>query len=232
VLARQGGVTHPVAPPDVPRTAAPFSSLLLAVIGGALLGRSSSLSPWARAAARVSGLALIGAAARGPFVDGVRQSGTSRRSATLRMSLVVSHPVEVVFAFVRDFENFPCIIGALRQVRDYGDGRSHWCSSTPSGGTIEWDTVTTKYLPNRVIAWESVAGSPVEMVGVIRLMPEASNTCLELEVEYQVRDSGLADALVALTTTTREEELKRDIERLSSYLETVRSTPAQAPLRT
>jgi hypothetical protein len=37
---------------------------------------------------------------------------------------------------------------------------------------------------------------------------------------------------VALTTTTRGEELKRDIERLSSYLETVRSTPAQAPLRT
>ena len=214
-----------------PRTLSPLSALALAVLGGALVARSDRYDRHARAAATVGGLALIGAAARGPLLDSLRRAGTERRSARLHMSLVVAQPVEVVFAFLRDFENFPCIIGALRQVRDYGDGRSHWCASTPSGGTLEWDTVTTKYVPNRVIAWQSVPGSPVTMHGMLRFLPEETHTCLRLELDYQVRNSGLADALVALTTPTRGAELERDIKRLSTYLHTVRGMPTQAPLR-
>jgi uncharacterized membrane protein len=205
--------------------------VLLAMLGGALVARSDRYHRNARAAATVGGLALIGAAARGPLLESIRRTGTERRSARLNLSLIVAQPVEVVFAFVRDFENFPCIIGALRQVRDYGDGRSHWCASTPSGGTLEWDTVTTKYVPNRVIAWQSAPGSPVQMHGLIRFVPEDSRTCLKLELDYRVQTGGLADALVALTTPTRRAELERDIRRLSTYLLTVRGSPTQAPLR-
>ena len=218
-------------PNPSPRALAGLPSVALAVLGGALVARSDRFSRPVRAAATVGGLSLIGAAVRGPLLESLRRTGTERRSARLRMSLVVAQPVEVVFAFVRDFENFPCIIGALRQVRDYGDGRSHWRASTPSGGTLEWDTVTTKYVPNRVIAWESVADSPVRMAGLMRFVPEESYTCLRLELDYQVQASGLADALVALTTPTRRAELERDIRRLSTYLHTVRGTPTQAPLR-
>ncbi len=195
------------------------------------MARSDRYDRRARAAATVGGLALIGAAARGPLLESLRRTGTERRSARLHLSLVVAQPVEVVFAFVRDFENFPCIIGALRSVRDYGDGRSHWCASTPSGGTLEWDTVTTKYVPNRVIAWESVPDAPVQMHGIVRFLPEDSHTCLKLELDYRVQAGGLADALIALTTPTRGAELERDVKRLSTYLHTVRGTPTQAPLR-
>lgn len=218
-------------PAPLPRTLPALPALLLAVVGGALVARSGRYHRHARAAATVGGLALIGAAARGPVLETLRRTGTERRSARLHLSLIVAQPVEVVFAFVRDFENFPCIIGALRQVRDYGDGRSHWCASTPSGGTLEWDTVTTKYVPNRVVAWQSVPASPVEMHGIVRFVPEDAHTCLKLELDYCVRTGGLADALIALTTPTRGAELERDIRRLSTYLQTVRSSPTQAPLR-
>lgn len=216
---------------SAPRTLPSLPALALAVLGGALVGRSDRYGRAARAAATVSGLAIIGAVARRPMLDTLRHAGTERRAAHLRLSLVVAQPVEVVFAFARDFENFPCIIGALRQVRDYGDGRSHWCASTPSGGTLEWDTVTTKYVPNRVIAWESVPNAPMTMRGLLRFVPEESHTCLRLELDYRVRTGGLADALVALTTPTRAAELERDIRRLSTYLHTVRGTPTQASLR-
>jgi uncharacterized membrane protein len=218
-------------PAPLPRTIPPLPAVLLAVIGGALMGRSDRYHRHGRAAATVGALALIGAAARGPLLESLRRAGTERRSARLHLSLVVAQPVEVVFAFVRDFENFPCIIGALRQVRDYGDGRSHWCASTPSGGTLEWDTVTTKYVPNRVIAWQSAPGSPVQMQGLVRFVPEDSHTCLKLELDYQVKTGGLTDALIALTTPTRGAELERDIRHLSTYLQTVRGSPTQVPLR-
>lgn len=218
-------------PAPLPRTLPALPALLLAVLGGALVARSDRYHRHARAAATVGGLALIGAAARGPILESLLRTGTERRSARLHLSLIVAQPVEVVFAFLRDFENFPCIIGALRQVRDYGDGRSHWCASTPSGGTLEWNTVTTKYVPNRVLAWQSVPGSPVQMHGLMRFLPEDSGTCLKLEMDYQVQAGGLADALIALTTPTRGAELERDIRRLSTYLHTVRGSPTQVPLR-
>src|SRR5689334_10809528 len=93
-------------PAPTSRTLDPLSSIILAIAGGILVGRSDRLSRSGRAAATVGGLALIGAAARGPLLATVRRSGTERRSASVRLSLVVEQPVEVVFAFVRDFENF------------------------------------------------------------------------------------------------------------------------------
>jgi uncharacterized membrane protein len=178
----------------------------------------------------VSGLALIGAAAHRPVAEALRRAGTRRRAAKLELSFVVQHPVEVVFGFFSDFENFPRLIGALRDVRDYSDGRSHWCASTPSGGTIEWDTVTTKYVPNSVIAWQSVGHSPVRMVGVLRFIPEGPTTCIKVALDYQVLEGSMADAIVALATPSRGDELEADIRRLAVYLDGMRTTPASVPV--
>lgn len=222
-------MTAATLPSSPTRTLEPLSAVLLATAGGLLVGGRDRLSHRVRAAATVGGLALIGAAVSGPVLESLRRSGTQRRSAQLRLSLVVGQPVESVFAFVADFENFPCFIGALRRVRDYGDGRSHWCASTPSGGTLEWDTVTTKYVPYRVIAWQSVPGSPVCMTGLMRFVPEDGQTCLRLELGYEVRTGKLGDALVALTTPRRQGELERDIRRLATYLRTVHRPSADTP---
>jgi uncharacterized membrane protein len=176
------------------------------------------MAPRARAAATVSGLALIGAAARGPLADAVRRFGTRRRGTSVQLSFIVPRPVEQVFAFCRDFENFPRLIRTLRDVRDHGDGRSHWRASTPTGGTMEWDTVTTKYVPNSVIAWESVGHSPVRMRAILRFVPEGGATCLKVTAEYQVVEGSMRDALAALTTRSRRDKLASQIRRLADYL--------------
>jgi uncharacterized membrane protein len=206
----------------MPASAAPF---LLGLVGGALFGARRTLSPRGRAAATVGGLALIGAAAHRPLVEALRHAGTRRRSGQLCISFVVAHPVEVVFGFCRDFENFPRFIGALREVRDYGDGRSHWCASTPAGGTIEWDTVTTKYVPNRVIAFTSVGGSPIETRARLRFVPEGRDTCVNIDVSYRVLEGSVTDALAALATPQRTGELEADVKRLGPYLDTLLANP-------
>jgi uncharacterized membrane protein len=196
-------------------------ALLLGLVGGALFASRRRLPTPARAAATVGGLALISAAAHRPIVEAVRQAGTRRRSGTVAISFIVAHPVETVFGFCRDFENFPQFIGALREVRDYGDGRSHWCASTPAGGTIEWDTVTTKYVPNRVIAWTSVGGSPIETNARVRFIPEGRDTCVKIDATYRVMDSSMADAIAALITPQRKGELAADVRRLGPYLDSL-----------
>lgn len=199
-----------------------LSFLLLGLAGGALVASRNRLAGVARGVATVGGLALVGFAAYGPAAELVRRVGTRRRAARVRMSFVVEQPVERVFGFCRDFENYPRFIGSLRSVRDFGDGRSRWCASTPGGDTVEWSAVTTKYVPNRVIAWETVPGSDVHATGMLRFHPEGEgHTCLEVTLTYEIVAGGaMRDALAALVTPRRRTQLVTDIRRMAHYLDT------------
>ena len=132
----------------------------------------------------------------------------------LRFSFVVNRPVEEVFAFCADFENFPRVIGSLREVRDNGDGRSHWCATTPSGGTLEWDAETTKFVTNSVIGWRNAVGAPIATSGVLRFSPDSGSTCVRVAIDYRVFESGMADALAALVKPRRKRVLEEDVRRL------------------
>ncbi len=166
----------------------------------------------------LAGITLLGVAAHRPIADAIRHAGTRRRSADLRFSFVVERPVEQVFAFCANFENFPRFIGALREVRDTGDGRSHWCASTPSGGEIEWNATTTKFVTNSVIGWKSVANAPVDTSGLLRFSPDGLSTCVRVAISYRVFDGSMADALAALAAPRRTDELEADIRRMDAHI--------------
>ena len=195
-------------------SSSPIPSLLLGAAGGALVGaRSRRGAPGMFAA--IAGFALVGVAAHRPMADALRDAGTSRRSAHLRLSFVVHRPVHDVFGFCCDFENYPRFIGALRDVQDFGDGRSHWTSWTPTGGTVAWDAITTKFVPNRVIAWRSTPRSPVRMCGTLRFVPEPDGgTCVKVVLDYSVVEGSMADAVAALAIPRRARDLETDIRRL------------------
>lgn len=206
---------------------APLPSLLLGVAGGALVG-SRSRRPTAGALAALAGLALVGVAASRPVSLALRKAGTRRRSVHLRLSLVVPHPVSTVFRFCSDFENFPKFIRALHAVEDFGDGRSHWVGWTPAGSTLEWDALTTKFVTNRVIAWQNTPRSPVRMSGTLRFVPERDGgTCVKIALDYSVPTENIADAVAALATRTRTRELEADIRRLGDQLDLLESASAE-----
>jgi uncharacterized membrane protein len=191
------------------------------VAGGTLIASRRHLPRISRNVATLAGLALVGVAAYRPLAELIRQAGGRRRTAGLRLSFRVERPVERVFAFCRDFENFPRFVGALRTVRDYGDGRSRWCASTPSGGTVEWNAITTKYVPNRVIAWATLPGSPVHATGLMRFRREGDSTCLEVVLTYEpAAPGGMRDAIAALVTPPRARQLELDLAKLVDYLST------------
>ncbi|MDB4892346.1 MAG: cyclase [Gemmatimonadetes bacterium] len=168
--------------------------------------------------ATLAGLALLGVAAHRPLADALKRAGTKRRAGAVRFSFVVDRPVEEVFRYCADFENFPRLIGTLREVRDTGDGRSHWCASTPGGGEIEWDAVTTKFVTNSVIGWRNVSNAPLATTGVLRFSPEGASTCVRVAIDYRVFESGMTDALAALVKPRLTHELEADIRNLEQRL--------------
>ena len=194
-------------------------SLLLGAAGGALVGGRPRRSATGALAA-LAGLTCVAVAASGTIARAVRRAGTRRRSARLKLSFVVHHPVNVVFRFCSDFENLPKFIRALRGVHDFGDGRCHWVGWTPTGKTLEWDTVTTKFVTNRVIAWQSTPKSVVRMSGAIRLVPEGNGaTCVKVSLDYAAPTARIKDAVAAIATRTRTRELEADIRRLGEQLD-------------
>jgi uncharacterized membrane protein len=209
-------------------SAGPLSSLLLGAAGGALVG-GRSRRPTSGAVAAIAGLALVGVAAHRPVADALRRAGTRRRSGSLRLSFAVPHTVDVVFRFCSDFENYPRFIGALRAVHDFGDGRSHWSGWTPGGGMLEWDTITTKYVTNRVIAWQSTRSSPLRLTGMLRFVPERDGgTCVKVALDYSAPVGSLVDAMAAIATPSRLEALEADIRRLPDQLDLLASAPRSA----
>ena len=210
---------QPIAPTVAPSPSPALALLLAAVGSGMVLGARPRRDAPARPFMTLIGMALLGFAAHRPMANAIRQAGTRRRSADLRFSFVVDRPVERVFAFCADFENFPRFIGALRQVRDTGDGRSHWCASTPSGGEIEWNATTTKFVTNSVIGWKSVANSIVETSGLLRFSPDGGSTCIRVAINYRVFHGSMADALAALVTPRRAQELEAEIRRMATSID-------------
>jgi len=207
-------------PEDTAAPLDPVTSVTMAVVGGVLLGaggrgRGSSLL-------RLAGVALVARAIQPLFGHAVRDASARRRHLSTHTSLDVDRPVAEVFAFFKDFENFPRVTDGLKCVVDHQDGRSHWEAYTPSGEVVPWDAVVTKYVPNVVIAWHSVPGSLVNMSGLIRFTPISSTrTHLEMDLTYARRsaDGRLKDALQSFVAPKPARRLEETLRRTRLYLE-------------
>lgn len=198
----------------------PSESELASALGGALLLRASHRRQGAFAALlELAGLALTARGVAGPLRRALIRLGAHRRSIHLGVTLTVHRPVNEVFSFCRDFENFPRLIGGLHRVIDHEDGRSHWEVLAPSGEVVEWDAVVTKYVPNSVIAWESVAGSTVRSSGLVRFAPVLGGgaTRLDVTIEYEPCTTTLDDAVRALMDVPRERQLRADLAHADFY---------------
>ncbi|MFL5617071.1 MAG: SRPBCC family protein [Gemmatimonadaceae bacterium] len=199
--------------------AKPVESLLLGAAGGALVGVRPR-RPVVGALATLAGLALVGVAASVPMSGALRRAGTRRRTVHLRFSFAVPYPASTVFRFCSDFENFPALVRALREVQDFGDGRSHWVATGTGGRIVEWDTVTTKFVPYRVIAWQSTPDSLVRTSSTIRFVAERDGgTCVRVAIDYASPTDRVKDAVAALASRRRTREIEADIRRLGERLD-------------
>jgi uncharacterized membrane protein len=226
-LARPAGryLSPVVAAPIDGRDGVSLGFLAAALGGGLLIGtKQRGAAGWA---IRAAGAALLGCAAQPAIVRSIRAAGARRRALTASASVDIERSVPEVFAFFKDFESFPRVLGSLRSVVDYQDGRSHWEMYTPSGNVVAWDVVVTKYVPNCVIAWESVPGSEIEMHGLVRFTAVGlSSSRVSLEMIYRPVRTEFTDALFALIRRQSRHRLSESLERARYYLESLPSTSA------
>lgn len=145
-----------------------------------------------------------------------------RRAVDIQKSLYIDAPVDQVYAFWSNYENFPLFMSHVREVEDLGSGRSRWSVNGPGGVPIVWTALLTQQAPDQVIAWRSESGSMLENAGVIRFLPSGAGTRVNLRFCYYPPAGGAGQAVAELLGSDPRAKLNEDLGRMKDLLEATR----------
>jgi uncharacterized membrane protein len=141
-------------------------------------------------------------------------------AVNIEKTLSVLAPVSETFGFWSNFENFPKFMAHLKEVRDLGNGRSHWVAAGPAGISIPWDAEINESRTNELLAWRSVPSSPVSTSGVVRFEAEPNGgTRISIRMSYCPPAGLFGHAVAWLFGADPKSEIDQDMVRLKSLLE-------------
>lgn len=177
------------------------------------------------AALGLAGLGLLGAmlARRGAPI--VREWAGASEDAGVHVHKMVEidAPVEEVFAYWSNFENFPQFMRNVREVTVLGDGRSHWTVEGPAGATVEWDAEICEWIDGQRIAWESAEDATVENAGVVTFTPtESGGTRVDVHLAYRPPAGALGHLIAKAFGSDPRSEMDADLQRLKERIESQR----------
>jgi uncharacterized membrane protein len=232
VPALQGGRPREARPELAQDNWAPATRVLMGALGGAVLyagvRRGGLLGPLLTGAGTgVVARALTNLPAR--RLTGI---GAGRRAIDLQKVVNVDAPRDRVWALWSDYENFPRFMTHLKEVRRTGEGQSHWVAAGPAGIPVEWDAITTAWVPNETIAWKSVEGSAVESAGIVRFRSNPDGgTQVAIKLSYNPPGGAVGHALASLLGADPKRAMDDDMVRLKSLLEEGKTRADQGRVR-
>lgn len=202
------------------------------LIGGAAGGVLAAWGIYTRGALGVAGVAAGGAllARSGANVPLKRWAGiTSGHGVVMHVhkTIRVNAPVDQVFQTLSVYENYPHFMRNVRSVQLQPDGRTHWCIAGPAGILLEWESVTTEFEMNRLLAWRTAPSTAIQHMGAMRFEPVDGGTRLDIHMSYCPPAGVLGHAVAAMFGADPKSELDQELLRLKSYLETGK-TPRDA----
>lgn len=138
----------------------------------------------------------------------------------VEQSIRVQAPVEVVYRFWRNFENFPRFMEHVKDVRLLNpDGTlCHWVLEGPLGTQAEFDARITQDEANRSIGWSSVEGT-VGSSGNVTFTETEHNTLVHAIVQWHDPPAGPIGELASTLLQDPERMLREDLERFKHVVE-------------
>jgi uncharacterized membrane protein len=172
---------------------------LLAAAGGGLLARSVTNLDWR---------SLLGV-------------GGESRGIVVQKSININVPLEKVFEYFSNYQNFPRFMSKVKEVRPLGDNRSHWVVSGPAGLPVEWVSETTRMIPNQLIEWRSIEGEAVTHSGTVRFDDNGNaGTRVSIRMSYVPLAGALGHVLARLFAADPKSEMDADLMRMKTLIET------------
>ena len=197
------------------------SARLLTTLGGAglafygaarrgLTGTLLSLMGLGLAARGVTNLQfkrLLGMDSQQPAID-------------LQKAINIDAPVEELYTFWKNFENFPKFMAHVKEVKELGDGKSHWKVAGPAGVPVEWDAEITREEKNQAIAWKSLSSETIKTAGIVQFHPNPDgSTRITVRMSYNPPAGALGHTVATLFGANPKQAMDEDLMRLKSLFE-------------
>jgi uncharacterized membrane protein len=137
----------------------------------------------------------------------------------VRESIEVRAPLEDVFSYWSNFENFSKFMQNVEEVRMTGQDTSHWKVKGPLGKSVEFDARTTEIDPSRGIGWNTVEGE-VMTSGEARFEEVSpGRTRIDVTMNYADPPGGKVGEVAANVLSNPERMLREDLENFARIVE-------------
>jgi uncharacterized membrane protein len=134
-------------------------------------------------------------------------------------SIEVQAPLQDVYNYWSDFENFPRFMQNIEEVRMTGQDTSHWKVKGPLGVSVEFDAKTTEMNPERGVGWNTVDGQVMTSGEVTFQEVQPDRTRVELTMNYADPPGGKVGEAVANILSDPEKSTRQDLENFARIVE-------------
>lgn len=210
----------------------PAARLLGVAAGGALIGLGLRRRDALGFAAGTLGAGLMMRGATN--IEMKRLIGLGgRRAIDFQKTININAPIERVFDFWKNPENFPHFMTNVREVRDLGEGRSQWTVAGPAGASVKWNATITRFVPNELIAWKSEPGSAIANAGIVKFEPGRNGgTRVTVKMSYNPPAGAIGHLIATIFGANPKREMDQDLLRMKTMIETGRAPrDAAQPMR-
>jgi uncharacterized membrane protein len=153
------------------------------------------------------------------------------RGLPVEKTIRIAAPVEEVFAYWRNLENFPQWMAHVREVRYVGGDRYRWTVEGPAGAPVTWESELLNVSENREMTWRSVEGAPVEQTGRVRFEPDGDGTRVHVQMRYAPPGGALGHVVAKVFGTDPKSAMDEDLVRFKSLVETGKPPRDSAVMR-
>lgn len=156
-----------------------------------------------------------------PVYDAVDHLKNDKASnVNIRISSVVNKPVAEVYAFWRDFENFPKFMNHLDSVKVLSSTTSEWTAKGSAGiGKLSWKAEIIKDENEKMISWNSLPDASVKNAGKVTFTPKGNATEIDVTISYHAPLGIAGESAAKLLNPYFAKLLKDDITNFKTYLE-------------
>ncbi|MGH9834193.1 MAG: SRPBCC family protein [Blastocatellia bacterium] len=204
----------------------PVARTLTALAGGALIGAGLRRRGVLGAGLGALGFGLV---ARGLTNIGVKRLIGNRHAIDFHRTINLDAPIERVFEFWANHDNFPHFLSNVREVRHVGDGRSQWTVFGPAGVPVKWNARITEFIPNKLIAWKSEPGSAIAHAGIVRLdANKDGSTRATIKMSFHPQTGAVGQAVETIFGDNPKREIEEGLRRVKAIIETGRAPRAAA----
>jgi len=145
--------------------------------------------------------------------------GMGENGIRVNKSINIFAPIDEVYRFWRNFENFPRFMDHVKEISVQND-ISTWKVAGPADSIYEFQSYITQDIPNELIAWETLPDSEIHSAGFVRFDENRDgSTRVTVQMSYVPPVGALGHAVAQLFGVDPRQAMHDDLMRLKSLLE-------------